>query len=78
MEKTTFFDDFKVKKRSYCKDFAKEHGGKWKYDGEGTWWCDDEKRYISRVRTCSCDDDICTHGLGSRLCLYGEGIPKWL
>jgi len=42
---------------------AKKYGGKWKYDHRGTWWCDDNKRHVSRVNMCGCDYE-CGHAPG--------------
>jgi hypothetical protein len=37
-------------------------GGSWKYDGKTTWWDNEseERRHVSRVKSCSCDD-YCPH-----------------
>lgn len=29
-------------------NLARNLGGKWKYDGIATWWCDDNIRHVSR------------------------------
>jgi hypothetical protein len=36
------------KSTSFAKLFGITFGGTWKYDCEATWWCDDNKRHISR------------------------------
>lgn len=65
---------YKIKRMpSRAKQFGQRFGGTWKYDGRGSWWCDDGRRHISRVQGCSCDGD-CNHP--SVLYLYGDGIPK--
>jgi hypothetical protein len=42
------------------KYLEKHFGGKWKYDGMASWWCDDGKRHVSRTASCYCDDK-CNH-----------------
>ncbi|MHA2279906.1 MAG: hypothetical protein ACXAC5_03390 [Promethearchaeota archaeon] len=51
------------------KYLEKHFGGKWKYDGVTSWWCDDGKRHVSRTASCMCDD-ICNHP--PRYFLYGK------
>ena len=60
---------------SFTTLFHKKFGGKWKYDGRGTWNCDDRKRFIQRVSGCTCDYD-CDHP--SQMYLYGDGVPVWV
>ena len=56
--------------RNRSKELAKRYGGKWAYDRQGTWWCDDNKRRVSRVNNCHCDD-YCKHS--PAYYLYGAG-----
>lgn len=51
----------------------KHKGGKWKYDGNGSWWCDDGERHVSRVALDCMDEDGPT-----RYYLYGGDQPGWL
>jgi len=39
---------------------SKEYGGKWRYDGIGTWECNDGTRYVNRTVGCDCDGE-CNH-----------------
>jgi hypothetical protein len=61
--------------KSKAKQLSDKFGGKWKYDGIATWWCDDEKRHVSRV----CNnfyDDFETTPLLKEYILYGDGTPR--
>ena len=60
--------------------YLEEHfGGKWEYDHICSWWCDDDKRHVTRTASCMCDDP-CWHP--ARYFLYGDGDPveieEWL
>lgn len=56
------------------KQLAKSLGGKWKYDGMASWWCDDQVRSVSR----------CGHLINPEYSdetareywLYGDGTPR--
>jgi hypothetical protein len=59
---------------SVAKNLAKHLGGKWTYDGRASWWCDDEKRSVSR---CSAGVDEFENPLGpAEFWLYGDGTPR--
>jgi hypothetical protein len=58
---------------SKVKNLEKNLGGKWKYDGCASWWCDDGRRHVSRC--CNMFDDEDTGS--SQYWLYEEGeAPK--
>ncbi len=49
-------------------------GGKWIYDYRCSWWCDDDKRHVSR---CSAGVDEFDNEIGPpEYWLYGDGEPK--
>ena len=53
--------EFMFAKKINKSKYLREHfGGNWKYDGMATWWCDDNKRWVSKTSSCSCDD-VCNH-----------------
>ena len=56
---------------SIAKRLGEKLGGKWKYDGCTTWWCDDGKRHVSRC----CGDfyDDAYPPAPSQYWLYEEG-----
>lgn len=62
-----------VRSESKAARLSEIYGGKWVYDCRATWWCDDEKRSVSRCKSCMCDDD-CNHL--PTYYLYGDGVPK--
>lgn len=64
---------FNTKKINISKWLEENYGGKWTYDYRTTWWCDDDKRHMSRVASCSCDD-ICNHS--PSYYIYGDGTPE--
>ena len=39
----------KPKQLNITKWLRDNEGGKWRYDNMATWWCDDEKRHMSRT-----------------------------
>ena len=54
-----YFEDNKwevARRPSKAKILAKALGGKWKYDGVTSWWCDDNKRHVSRCAAGHEDD----------------------
>jgi hypothetical protein len=55
-----------------AKRLSELFGGKWKYDNQTTWWCDDGKRHVSRC--CSAFDE--SEMAPSQYWLYGDGGPK--
>lgn len=66
------------KTQSLASAFKEKFGGKWKYDGCTTWWCDDGIRHISRVAV---GFDSTGEGTGqSALCLYYDDgrTPEWV
>jgi hypothetical protein len=62
---------WKRKIKSHSKLFE-ALGGKWAYDN-GCWWCDDGRRFIARVQTCT-HDDYCKCPI--KYYLYGEEKSK--
>jgi hypothetical protein len=57
-----------------AKRLSKHLGGKWAYDNLSTWWCDDNKRSVSR---CSAGVDEFDNDLGpAQYWLYGDGNPR--
>ncbi len=63
----------KMKKFNKTKYLEEHYGGKWKYDYIGSWWCDDDKRHVSRTATCMCDEPcICP----CRYYLYDDDNEK--
>ena len=64
----------KINKTKYLEKY---YGGKWKYDGHGSWWCDDDKRSVTRVSTCMMDsrcDDSCKCPVACWM--YGDDAPQ--
>jgi len=51
-------------------NLSKKYGGKWKYDHHGSWWCDDDKRFVRACSMCGCDEP-CGHA--TSYFLYGDG-----
>lgn len=51
---------WKPKLSSHTRYLNKKYGGTWKYDGQGTWSCDDNKRSVTRCSSCLCDGP-CAH-----------------
>ena len=45
-----------VKKLNKTKYLEEHFGGKWKYDHVCSWWCDDDKRNVTRTSSCMCED----------------------
>jgi hypothetical protein len=65
---------FKPKRRKpIYKTLEEKYGGKWTYNKRGTWWCDDNKRHVSRVAMCFCDE-WCK--CPTEYFMYGDGIPE--
>lgn len=64
-----------VIKINMAKALSQKFGGKWKYDNKTAWWCDDKKRYVSKVYMGG--EYEFEPGYTSYV-LYGDGIPKWL
>ena len=64
-----------MKPVSITKLLKQSLGGSWKYDGRTTWWDNEskERRHVSRVASCSCDDD-CGHT--PNFYLYNNGDTK--
>lgn len=58
----------KINKTKYLE---KHFGGKWKYDGVTSWWCNDDKRHVARTASYMGDDKWGP----CRYFLYGEDIP---
>jgi hypothetical protein len=59
---------------SIAKSLSKHLGGTWKYDGLASWWCDDDKRHVSR---CSAGVDDWDNELGpAQYWLYGIEVPE--
>jgi hypothetical protein len=52
---------------------AKNKGGTWRYDNHGSWWCDDNKRHVSRVAL-----DCMNENSGAGYYLYGDDTPERL
>lgn len=63
----------KIQKVNITQWLNKHEGGKWKYDGHATWWCDDGERHLSRVAMDFTDED-CWTGYH----LYGGKNPRWI
>ena len=64
---------YKIIKRNSIKNILSNiYGGKWRYDSMATWICDDNKRTVSRVKSCDCDSDCYCPNY---YYLYGDGIP---
>lgn len=59
--------------KSISQALAKEFGGKWTYDDQADWWCDDDVRHVGRRSACLCDD-YCDHP--PSYYLYGDGTPE--
>lgn len=59
--------------KSKAKQLAEKYGGKWKYDGISSWWCDDNLRHVARVSTNSYDEP---GYFPPAYYLYGDGIPS--
>jgi hypothetical protein len=60
--------------KTYTKLLNEQLGGTWKYDGVGSWRCDDNKRHVSRV---SAGVDEWDNSVGpAQKWLYGDGIPQ--
>lgn len=66
-----------MKIKSKAKWLGEVLGGKWKYDGETTWWCDDEIRSVARVH-CGAKDinGEFESGYLPEYWLYGNGTPQ--
>lgn len=63
--------------KSKAKQLGETFGGHWTYDGMASWWCDDEKRHVSRVHTGGLDmSGEPMPGFGYYL--YGDGAPKMI
>lgn len=64
----------KAKRVNVTRLLASRYGGKWKYNhASRSWICNDNKRRVSVVTMCGCDDDFCN--APSTYFLYGSGIP---
>ncbi len=72
MKLTDLGDLYNSPKINKTKYLEKHFGGKWKYDHVGSWWCDDDKRRVSRTASCTCDD-VCR--CPCRYFLYSRDIP---
>jgi hypothetical protein len=58
---------------SITKQLNKTLGGKWTYDGRATWWCDDNKRSVSRCGQLI--DPEWSEDTRREYWLYGNGTP---
>ncbi len=69
----------KFRTQSLASSFAERFGGKWKYDGNTTWWCDDDARHISRVAM-NIDWNDEEEAMESKFCMYfSDGrTPEWI
>jgi hypothetical protein len=67
------FDLMTAKRVNKTAWLRENKGGEWKYDGTGTWWCDDGIRHVSRTSSC-CFDVYCK--CPPQYWLYGEGTPE--
>ncbi len=60
-------------KQSKIKELSEVLGGVWRYDDFASWYCDDNKRHVTR--TCSTDYEVIPKQ-PPNYWLYGEGAPK--
>lgn len=63
----------KAKRLNISKWLEKHKGGKWTYDRQGAWWCDDGKRHVWRVAMDFTDEDG-----PAGYHLYGGDSPGWI
>jgi hypothetical protein len=62
---------FRASRRgTVANNLAAHLGGKWRYDGRGTWWCG--KRHVSRCAASGSDED----NPAVEYWLYGAGVPE--
>lgn len=59
---------------SIAKRLGKSLGGRWTYDGMVTWWCDDDKRSVSRCGQLI--DPEFSDETRREYWLYGDGTPR--
>lgn len=55
--KMNILESRKPKAISISKWLKKNKGGNWIYDGTASWWCDDNKRHVSRVAMDCMEED---------------------
>jgi hypothetical protein len=62
-----------VKAKPVTAVLAEKFGGRWKWEGNGTWTCNDKKRHASKVCMCFPSDDC--HCSGAIFVYGGDGPP---